>query len=77
MQWAKLPAWKVGDSGFEPRSDLQVSNPQKDSSPLTRKDSILCREPPRPRGSVLGLRPSGLEFRILYLEGSVISPDPV
>ena len=32
-----------------------------------------CREPPRPRGSVLGHRPPGLEFRILCLEGSVIS----
>ena len=30
-------------------------------------------EPPGPRGSVLGLRPPGLEFRILWLEGSVIS----
>ena len=32
-----------------------------------------CREPPWPRGSVLGLRPPGLEFRILCLEGSVTS----
>ena len=32
-----------------------------------------CGEPPRPRGSVLGLRPPGLEFRILCLVGSVIS----
>ena len=30
-------------------------------------------EPPWPRGSVLGLRPPGLEFRILCLEDSVIS----
>ena len=29
-------------------------------------------EPPWPRGSVLGLRPPGLEFRILCLEDSVI-----
>ena len=35
MQWLKLPAWKVGDRGFEPHSGLQVS------SPLTRNDSIL------------------------------------
>ena len=33
-----------------------------------------CGEPPWPRGSVLGLRPPGLEFQILCLEGSVISP---
>ena len=32
-----------------------------------------CEEPPLPRGRVLGLRPPGLEFRILCLEGSVIS----
>ena len=32
-----------------------------------------CGEPPWPRGSVLGLRPRGLEFRIMCLEGSVIS----
>ena len=30
-------------------------------------------EPPWPSGSVLGLRPPGLEFRILCLEDSVIS----
>ena len=30
-------------------------------------------KPPWPRGSVLGLRPPGLEFRILCLEDSVIS----
>ena len=30
-------------------------------------------EHPGPRGSVLGLRPPGLEFRILWLEGCVIS----
>ena len=32
-----------------------------------------CGEPPRPSGIVLGLRPPGPEFRILCLEGSVIS----
>ena len=32
-----------------------------------------CGEPPWPRGSVLGLRPPGLEFRIVCLEDSVIS----
>ena len=42
------------------------------SSPSTC-ESQYCGEPPRPRGSVLGLRPPGLEFRILCLEDSVIS----
>ena len=36
-------------------------------------ESQYFGEPPRPRGSVLGLRPPGLEFRILCLEDSVIS----
>ena len=49
-------------------------------------ESQYCGEPPWPRGSVLGLRPPGLEFRILCLEDSVIliilpssggSPGPV
>ena len=42
------------------------------SSPSTC-ESQYCGEPPCPRGNVLGLRPPGLEFRILCLEGSVIS----
>ena len=42
------------------------------SSPSTC-ESLYCGEPPWPRGSVLGLRPPGLEFRILCLEDSVIS----
>ena len=33
-----------------------------------------CGEPPLPRSSVLGIKQPGLEFRILCLEGSVISP---
>ena len=45
-----------------------------------------CGEPHWPRGSVLGLRPPGFEFRILCLKGIVISfippssggsPDPI
>ena len=39
--WLKLPAWKVGDRGFEPHSDIPVSKKQNVSSPLTRKDLIL------------------------------------
>ena len=42
------------------------------SSPSTC-ESQYCGEPPWPRGSVLGLRPPGLEFRILCLEESAIS----
>ena len=42
------------------------------SSPSTC-ESQYCGEPPWPRSSVLGLRPPGLEFRILCLEDSVIS----
>ena len=42
------------------------------SSPSTC-ESQYCGEPPWPRGSVLGLRPLALEFRILCLEDSVIS----
>ena len=41
MQWLKLPAWKVGDREFEPRSGIKVSKKPIFSSPLTRKDSIL------------------------------------
>ena len=40
VEWLKLPAWKVGDRGLEPRSGIQVSKKQNVSSPLTRKDSI-------------------------------------
>ena len=28
VPWLKLPAWKVGDRGFEPHSGLQVSKKQ-------------------------------------------------
>ena len=42
------------------------------SSPSTC-ESQYRGEPPWPRGSVLGLGPPGLEFRILCLEDSVIS----
>ena len=38
VQWLKLPAWKVGNRGFEPHSG---SNEQNVSSPLSRKDSTL------------------------------------
>ena len=56
---------------FEPHSALQA----------TKKEMFLrsfvkiqyCGKSPLPRASVLGLKPQGLEFRILCLEGSVIS----
>ena len=70
--WLKLPAWKVGDRGFEHHSVLQVSKKQT-VFPRSLVKIQYCGEPLWPRGSVLGLRPPGLEFRILCLEGSVIS----
>ena len=42
------------------------------SSPSTY-ESQYCGEPQGPRGSVLDLRPPGLQFRILCLEDGVIS----
>ena len=41
VQWLKLPAWKIGDRGLEPRSGIQAPKKQNVSFPLTRKDSIL------------------------------------
>ena len=58
-------------SGFGSRSRRFERN-KNVSSPSTC-ESQYCREPPWPRGSVLGLRPPGLEFRILCLEDSGIS----
>ena len=45
---------------------------QNVSSPSTC-ETQYCGEPPWPRGSVLGFRPPGLDFRILCLEDNVIS----
>ena len=72
VQWLKLPALKVGDRGFEPHSGIQVSKKQNISSPLSRKIQY-CGKTSWPRGSVLGLRPPEVAFRILCLEGSVTS----
>ena len=58
-------------SGFGSRSRRFERN-KNVSSPSTC-ESQYCGEPPWPRSSVLGLRPPGLEFRILCLEDSVIS----
>ena len=41
VQWLKLPAWEVGDRGFEPHYGLQASKKQNVSFPVTRNDSKL------------------------------------
>ena len=38
VQWFKLPALKVGDCGYKPRSGIQVSKKQNVSSLFPRKD---------------------------------------
>ena len=58
-------------SGFGSRS-RQFERSKNVSFPSTC-ESQYCGEPPGRRRSVLGLRPPGLEFRILCLEDSVIS----
>ena len=55
VQWLKLPVWKVGDHGFEPRSVIQVSKKQNISSRSLLKIHY-CGELPWPRGSVFCLR---------------------
>ena len=54
-----LPAWKVGDRGFDPQFGLQVLKKQNISSPRKIK---YCGKPPCPGGSVHGLRPPELTF---------------
>ena len=66
VQWLQLPAWKVGDRGFEPRSVMQVSKKQR-FLPQSLVKIQYCGESPWPRGTVLDLRLPGLEFRILCL----------
>ena len=56
--------FKVGDSGFVPRSGVQVSKKQSVFSPLTRKYQH-CGEPLWRRGNVIGLKSPGLELRIV------------
>ena len=43
VPWLKLPAWKDGDSEFEPHSGLQVSKKENVSSSRTRNYSIMWR----------------------------------
>ena len=43
VQWSKLPAWKVRDRWFEPRSGIQISKKQNVYSLLTRKRLNIVR----------------------------------
>ena len=62
------------------KSEIVDSNPtvafkfqrNKNFLPRSLVKFSYCGEPLWPKGSVLGLRPTGLEFQILCLEGSVI-----
>ena len=72
MKWLELPAWKVGDRGFVPRSGIQVS--KKDMFiPRSLVNTQFSGDPPLSRDSELGFRPPGLGFSILCLEDSGIS----
>ena len=76
-QWGRGPRVVVSTAAFHARVRGSVPGlgglkEKKKSSPSTC-ESQHCGEPPWPRGSVLGLRPLGLEFRVLCLEDSVIS----
>ena len=61
-------AFHARDRGSFP-SLGDLSETKNVSSPFTCV-SQYCGEPPCPRRSVLGLRPPGLEFRIVCLEDS-------
>ena len=60
-------------AGSNSTQAFQVSK-KKNVFPLSLVNIQYCGELPWPRGSVLDLRPPRFEFRILCLEGSVISP---
>ena len=61
------------------KSDITGSNPalpskfQRNTISSWLAKNQYCGEPPWPRGSVLGLWPPGLEFRVPFLEDSVTS----
>ena len=69
----KIKSRTKKDCGLESHSGLQVSKNEM-LLPRSLVKIQYCGELPWPRGSVLGLRPPGLKFRILCLEGSVNSP---
>ena len=54
VQWLKLPAWKVGDREFEPRSAFKLQR-NKMFFPRALVEIQYCGEPPWPSGSMLGL----------------------
>ena len=77
-QWGGGPRLVVSTAAFHVRVRGSVpglgglKETKNVSSPSTC-ESQYCGGPPWPRGSVLGLRLPGLEFRIMCLEESVIS----
>ena len=72
VQWLKLPVWKSEIAGSNPTLALKFQR-NKLFLPRSHVKILYCGEPLWPRSGVLGLRPPGLEFRILCLEGSVTS----
>ena len=69
-QWLKLSAQ---NRGFKPCSGLQSPKKQR-FIPRSLENIQHWGEPPWQKGSVIGLNQPGMEFRIMCLEGSVISP---
>ena len=72
VQWSKHACLQSRRSRL--RTSLWPSKIKKNVFPRSLVKIKYCGEPPWPRGSALGLRPPGLKFLILCLEGSVISP---
>ena len=78
LAWGGGPRVVVSTAAFHARVRGSVPGfgglkETKNVSSPSMYESQYCGEPPWPRGSVLGLRPTGLEFRTLCLEDSVIS----
>ena len=61
VQWLKLPAWKVGYHGFEPRSCIQVS--KKQSPPPPAHKMQYCGEPLRGDVACSASNHQGLNFK--------------
>ena len=66
----KAACLEIRRYGFEPTLAFKFQR-YKMFLPISILKIQYCGEPPCPRDSVLGLRRSGLEFRILCLEGRV------